>query len=230
MADRFYRINGKRVPSVTTITGQLDKPALVYWAANCAVDYVIQEMEEVKRSFEGYSIEDLYPILESARKNFRKVSQQALDIGSGVHGAIEYHLKTGKEPLSPSDELLSAFLAFLEWKDAHNMEPLKLEHTLYDPQKRYAGTCDLICKLDGKTYLVDFKTSKKPRGKPYPEWGYQTAAYRACYEGIQGNGILRLDKETGMPDWYDLSEAYEQDLKAFNHLADFWWATHPNHQ
>lgn len=217
---RYYKKNGHQYPRVTSITGQLDKPALTYWAANCACDYILQEMS-AETTMEGLS-----SIIESARKNFRSVSYQALDIGSAVHEAVERYLKTGVEPQAPSEEVLSGFLAFLEWQDKHELLPIATEQTLYSDT--YAGTCDLVCVLDGKKYLIDFKTTKKPKQKGgYDEWKWQLAAYRNCIPGLQGAGILRLDKDTGKPDFYDYSDTYEEDLRTFLLLTDLWYMRHP---
>lgn len=220
---RYYTYNGKKLPSVTTFCSQLDKPALTYWAANCACDYILNEIKSMPRAVPGGEVDwirrtELYPTIESARKNFRSVSAQALDIGSAVHQAIEHYLKTGQEPQSPSEQVLSAFLAFLEWEEAHELVTIKTEWTVY--ADRFAGTCDLYCVLDGKHTLVDFKASKGI----YDEMRYQVAAYRSCLEGCEACGILRLDKETGLPEWKDTSDTYEQDLRVFNALVELWYA------
>jgi len=232
MAARYYtKIDDKTVklPSVTTIIGVLDKPALVYWAAGCACDYILENTGTMPLDHgsptEVVLWDELQDTIEHARKEFRNVSKKALDIGSAVHAAVEEWLKSGIEPESPSEGELSGFIAFLEWYDAHHVKTIKTEHTLY--ADKYAGTTDLICELDGKRYLVDFKTTKKPKAKMgYAEWGYQTAAYRACYPDLEGNGILRLDKSTGYPDFYDLSDGYEHDLKVFSVLTDLYYLTH----
>ena len=236
MAARYYKYNGKKLPSVTTITGQLDKPALTYWAAGCACDFILNEIEENKYTGQegppGPRLIDanlLYPIIESARKEFRKVSAKALDIGSAVHEAIERYLKTGKEPQAPSDQVLSAFLAFLEWlEEWDTWETLYTEHTVYGIDEdwmvdhSYAGMADWFVILNGKRYVVDFKSSKGI----YPEMVYQIAAYRATDKSIEGCGILRLDKETGLPQWKDTSDTYEKDLEVFRILTQLYYATH----
>lgn len=218
---RFYKYNGKKLPSVTTITGQLDKSGpLTHWAANCCADYILQEINELS------TIQDVYPIVESARKNFRKVSAQALDTGSAVHQAIEHYLKTGQEPQAPSDQVLSAFLAFLEWW-GDDKEVLSIEETIYQPESpAYAGTQDLKFWWVGQIWILDFKASKGI----YPEHTYQIAGYRQCQNDVEGCGILRLDKETGYPEWKDTSDTYKQDLKVFMTLAELWWLRHPNHK
>ena len=45
--------------------------------------------------------------------------------------------------------------------------------------------------------------------------------------GVQGCGVLRLDKETGMPDWCDTSKTYKQDLRVFNRMVDLYFERHP---
>ena len=235
MAGRAYKKDGRQYPSSTTITGQLDKSGpLTWWAAGCAADYVIEKINAAKA--QTFKAATVIQFAELARKQFRAVSSQAADIGTAVHKAIEHYLKTGREPKIDNDEILAGFVAFLEWADKYKLEALKTEITLFG--ENYAGTCDLICKLNGKFYVVDFKTSKAPRnGKPYEEWGYQLASYRHAAELASlvpageetGTGVLRLDKETGYPDWYDISDRYEDDLKIFQALAHVWWLRNPQY-
>ena len=73
---------------------------------------------------------------------------------------------------------------------------------------------------------------------------YQVAAYRNAQqdsiikrfgtekfwehgEYIEGCGVLRLDKETGLPEWKDTSKTYEQDLKVFNSMVQLYYDRHP---
>lgn len=231
---RYYKHAGVDKPSVTTICGQLDKPALMYWAVNCACDYMIENMNmitngELPDNTSGtiVNVSDIFPVIESARKNFRKVSKTAMDIGSRVHDAIEQYLQSGKEPFKPSDEVMAGFIAFLEWKDKFKVETIATEHTVYGD--KYAGTLDLFCKLDGKQYVIDFKTTSINEDSPaYPEHRYQVAAYRNCIPEVVGCGILYLHKQTGYPNWRDSSATYEADLNVFNILVDLWYASHPN--
>lgn len=227
-----YYVNDKgfELPSVTTITGQLDKPALIPWAVGMATLYVTQQIQGLRT----VGAKRILSILDEAKKNYRKASGQALNIGSAVHNAIEQYLITGKEPRNPPDQVLSAFLAFLEWKDQYLVEVISTEETVYG--KNYAGTQDLKAIIDPegrakepnredyhRKYVVDFKSSSGI----YPEMRYQVAAYRQADPTIQGSGILRLDKQTGDPEWKDISDTHETDSKVFNHLAAVWWLTHP---
>ena len=85
--------------------------------------------------------------------------------------------------------------------------------------------------FDGKMYVIDWKSSKRH----YPEMRYQVAAYRSTFRSdigqithdIQGHGVLRLDKDTGKPDWKDHSATYEHDLRVFNTMVELYYLTHP---
>ena len=61
----------------------------------------------------------------------------------------------------------------------------------------------------------------------YDEMRYQVAGYRSAVGDCEGCGILRLDKESGLPEWVDTSDTYEDDLSVFNILTDLWWARQP---
>lgn len=223
MGAHFYEKDGKKYPSVTTIIGECtDKSqALIQWAANMVVEWIRQNCKPVLIMNDVF-----YPVLntelEQACKNFREVSQKALDIGSEVHAAIEYYFKTGEEPQDPKLEVESAFLAFLEWQDEYKIKAIETEHTIYGDC--YAGTTDLICWLDNRKYIVDFKTSKALYGR---DSFYQVAAYRAAANpDIEGCGVLRIDKESGYPDWHDSSKKYLQDLNVFIKMTELYFAKH----
>lgn len=241
MGFRYYKDDkGNQYPRVTSICGQLEKPALTYWAANCACDYILEHLGGIEIGGSAWdTVITLWPkpdkileIIEKARKEFRSVSKKALDVGSQVHAAIEHYLKTGEEPKEPSDQVLSGFLAFLEWKDEHLIKVYETEKTVYG--QNWAGTLDLIADLKFgdkiERYTVDFKTSKKPTGSDaklgYPEWLWQVSAYTEITK-TPGMGILRLDKDTGYPDWYDLTQHLASGREIFYVLVELWYLRNP---
>ena len=216
--------HGRKLPSATTILSLLDKPALVGWAAKTVTEYVRERA--LGGNGDGPVDRDrLVAILDAAPKEWRKVSRKAMDIGTAVHQAIETILKGGREPEAPSPEMLAALVAFYEWRDAVGLKPFSTECTVYGDG--YAGTADLVATVNGRLYLVDFKTSSGV----WPEYYLQTAAYRAAwnlgnrYHQLDGHGILRLDKATGKPEWVDASARYERDYEAFRLLVQFWHLT-----
>lgn len=71
--------------SVTQILEVLNKPALVQWAANCAAAMFRQNVQP------GVALDELQitALYDDIRFNFRKVSKEAADIGTLVHGWIK---------------------------------------------------------------------------------------------------------------------------------------------
>lgn len=218
-----YVIDGASYPSVTTILNVLDKPALKFWAANCAVDYINENLEEFMSAKAPHTITN---ILTDARTAFKTASKEACDIGTQVHKAIENYIKHGKDLSGDLPEQVQhGFLAFLEWEEKNKAEWLDSELELFDSENGYAGTCDVILKMNGNVYLVDFKTSKAV----YDEYKTQIAAYLQAYNSkaenkIQYTGILRLDKETGEPEFVDTSFRMDDRIRSFNKLVDYYYA------
>jgi len=214
-----YKIDEYKYPSVTTIISDCtDKSgALTQWAAN-------QVVEWIRQSCLADSSEGAYQVfedqLENARFHFREVSQEALDVGSAVHHAIEHYLRTGREPKIDHEQAVNGYLAFLEWADKHELETHRTELTVYS--NCWAGTLDWYGRLNGRMTVIDFKSSKAI----YPEYRYQIAAYRSVV-GAEASAILRLDKETGYPEYRDYSKSYEKDLKVFQAMVRLYMLRHP---
>lgn len=221
MATRYYDEHpGGPQPSVTTITGMLDKPALTYWSAGCAADYInnllLGRKGHVTRA-------QLAEALVAARKEWRNVSKVACDIGSSVHDLCEEWAKTGRISVTPSDEsVLNGWNAFLAFVAENNMVTHAAEVIVYGPG--YGGRVDWVGELNGVMTLIDFKTSKGF----YDEYKYQTAAYRGGE--LQGvtlptpivqHGCLRLDKVTGQPE-LKLYKNFQDDFDSFLALKDAW--------
>jgi len=146
------RLKDGYVPSPTEVLGILDKPALIWWAVNCYRDYMFEESPKIEETVwienKAYPRDEngmptcyitdkvifpskLHPLIEDGRKNFRQVSQKALDIGSAIHDLIPAYLMSGVEPKIEQEAILSAFIAFLEFKEEYGLEPIDLEKTVY---------------------------------------------------------------------------------------------------
>ena len=216
-----YEQDGIAYPSVTTILGQLDKPALTYWAANCAVDYIEEHIDKIQNPRGPHTIAD---ILGGARTAFKSASTAAKSIGTEVHHMIEDYIRTGEDPSVSSDAAANAFLAFLEWESKNNVRWIASEITLYHRHIGYAGTADARAVINDHEYIVDFKTSKAV----YDEYRVQLAAYKAAAEdsGIEtpSIGIIRLDKESGAPEFLDVTAGCEERIRYFYLLVRAYYA------
>lgn len=124
------------------------------------------------------------------------------------------------------DQVRAAFIAFLEWADVHKVKTIATELTVYND--RSAGTLDFVGWVDGHVTVIDFKSSKAI----YQEHRIQTSAYRYMWnlrleQEATRNAILRLDKETGFPEYKDVSKFYKTDLNIYHKMVDLYYARHP---
>ncbi|NHZ85784.1 MAG: hypothetical protein GWP19_07875 [Planctomycetia bacterium] len=216
-----YTINDIEYPSVTEIIGMLDKSsALMGWVAKSMGEYIIKYQEDY---------DDLKDLVQKAKYSYKDISAEAMDIGSEIHGLIEIYIKHKIDPTKGKtlhESVSNGYLAFLEWEKENIKEWFYSERPIHDLDIGYAGTLDAIAKMkDNKVIVIDFKSSKGF----YDGYDLQISAYRAAAEKIDkikydGMGVLRLDKETGLPQYKDYSNIYENKLEAFIKLTDFYYA------
>ena len=174
------------VPSVSQITGLIDKSdALLPWSARMAVEYIQSHKAEFNDSAHSFD-----NICQSAVYAYKDVNKTACTTGTDIHKLVEYYAK-GDEV--KSDE--TAFQSFLEFVEDNDVEFIESEIFLLSERYLYAGTCDLICNVNGKKIIVDIKTGKAL----YDEYKYQLAGYRIAYNEKTGEelpiAVLRLGKE-----------------------------------
>ena len=167
-----YKIkSGQRVPSVTTVLGILNKPALLNWAWQCGI--------------EG--------------KDYKLVRDNAADIGTLAHYLIMCHLK-GKTPDTSEysaeniNKAETCLIKYWEWEKENKIEPILVEESLVSEEYEFGGTIDCLALLNNQLILIDHKTGKAI----YPEMAYQLAAYRQLLlengHKVMGARILRIGK------------------------------------
>jgi hypothetical protein len=184
--DRYKLQDGTSVPSVTTILGVLNKPALLVWANNFGL--------------QGYKIGEYV--------------DELAQVGSCAHSMVEAMLKGGTPDLddyskAQIDLAENSILSFLEWQRQNSFEVIETELLLVSERLRYGGTIDCYCKLNGKLTILDFKTGKAI----YDEHILQVSAYKnlAIENGYPVNqvGILQI----GRTEDEGFSECYISDTE-----------------
>ena len=203
-------------PSVTEIIHDCSAtPALPQWAANSTIGYIKSHFELL----DSMCVDEHF---NNARFEHRRLSKEALDIGSEVHDLIE-KMYTDKVIYEGSrDEVNNCIEAYIKFIHDHDVMVYLTEHTVYSDY--WAGTLDMECDLDGVRTVLDFKTSKAIyRETMYP----QIAAYWSETDAKQG-GILRLDKETAEYELKLLKKGMlEKNLKIFNSMCNLYFVRHP---
>ena len=139
------------------------------------------------------------------KKKYKDVLDQAATKGTYVHDAIEDYIKNGNE-LNMENvmsgyrmEVHNAYESFKSWwtmlNTNYTVEVLMQEAKLVCPW--FGGTLDLLVKIDGRIYLLDFKTSNSHSYKYF----LQLAAYRYMLRNsygifVDGCGVIKLDKKS----------------------------------
>jgi len=167
---RYYQRNGEFYPSITYVLGAYPK---------------------------GKFFEDWLKKVGYASEH---IVRKASDQGTETHEMIEDYLN-GKELnfLSKSghpqyDTLVwQMFLRFVDFWEEYNPKLIETEVHLFSDEIKVAGTCDMVCEIDGELWIIDFKTSNHLQ----TTYDLQTAVYGKCYEECYGKtpdryGVLWL--------------------------------------
>ena len=216
--------DGIKWPTPSNIIGDVnDKShALIPWATGAYSTY-IDENCEYDPVLNGYFVSN--DDMNKARWYYKEISNRALDVGSAVHDAIRVWIISGTEPSNPDDQVVNAFLAFLEFWDANEMETIVAEQRFY--MDDWSGMFDWYGLFNGKKYILDWKSSKDF----YREMRIQTAAYRGGWSEsgneVEGHGVVRLDKEDGMCHFKDYSKFFDDDWREFLLSKELYFARHP---
>ena len=107
--------------------------------------------------------------------------------GSKIHSAIvdllddkevKIDSKYFNELANQEEELTSeeyeAIMSFIKWWETEKPELIAREFAVFNEERFYAGTVDLLCKIKGKLWLIDFKTGQAI----WPSYELQLSAYR----------------------------------------------------
>ena len=120
------------------------------------------------------------------------IKTKSADEGTQIHEAIEAILE-GKTIAIPHS-IQPAINAFLEFKKENEIVPIKIEERVVSKNHWYAGTVDVIGKLNGRLGVLDIKTSYSI----YRDYGLQTAAYVEAVKEMKifplTRWVLRIDQ------------------------------------
>ena len=190
--------------SVTTIIGALDKPALLYWAAQQAADAAIDNLATWQAMMEDRGRDEAAKWLRDARFRSPKTKLSGADLGTVAHKVCETYALTGTRPdrdflteqvmLKGSrqldvdaevDTVAKMLDQFDGWLQRFTPSYQATEVTVYSSTYGYAGQADGFMTIDGVRFIFDYTTPREPfdsRGTlktPYPgQVGLQLAAYR----------------------------------------------------
>jgi len=171
-----------RVTSALKCAG-LGTEGLIKWSANSERAAVLEAAGDV---WDGYSRAIRVPDMGPDRGDFLSATEARLgktrahqrllakagDIGSEIHGRIQWHLHrelglpVGPEP-SLSSPAAIGFSSWRAWWVGAKRKPVRVEQPVWDPEWGYAGTIDLLSEAlpgcpdapAGSLLLDDWKSS-----------------------------------------------------------------------
>lgn len=248
--DRFYEVEGhdKDLPSVTTFLSAIAKPALVQWSAKVERALVSDVAKQVFDRGANDGTPGAFPTELDARLKQTKYAcntklEAAGDIGTALHERIEWTLKRrmtkfdpnggdlgGSPPPAIAQEAQWAFEAWEKWADESKLEPLMIEQKVYSLKYGFAGTTDIIGRVNGQLVVGDWKTSSNI----YMEHLVQVSAYREALQEMGhftgeriGGVVVKLPKTAGDKKFKATvvtPEEMDEYFKTFLAVRDLWVA------
>ena len=194
---RYKLADGTGVPGVTTITGQLNKPALIIWANRLGLQGI----------------------------DSSKFRDDKADIGTLAHEMILAHLSK-REPETEDysknqiDAAENSFLSYLEWEKQHKIEPILTEFQAVSETHKYGGAFDFYGFIDEALEVVDFKTGSGI----YDEMWLQVAAYgKLIIQPIHRYRILNIPRTEDESFKEEVKTDLSLHFEAFLKLLDFYY-------
>lgn len=128
--------------------------------------------------------------LKDLGNNSDQVRDRAASIGSKIHNAINILLKG--EQITWDDKVFNLeewqyVLRFADFWQRYKPELISTEESLISPELGFAGTIDLVCRINGQVWLIDLKTSNYLNNS----YELQVAAYRKLWDGLSDDKIQR---------------------------------------
>lgn len=164
--------------------------------------------------------------------DYRKMRDQAADIGTIAHFLIECFLHNHEADLSEFsaadiERATTAYNNFRQWWDDEGLTILEPEVQLVSEQWLFGGTIDApSIDKDGKIVLLDWKTSKGI----WPSHKFQLAAYEKLWnenrpdQKVQRRGVVRIGKDRA--DDFEVGWMFsaEPEWRVFKARLDLYYA------
>ena len=214
---RYYQRNGEYYPSVTYVLSYYPKGKFFEdWLKKVgySADYIVKKASE-----EGTQVHEM--------------------IEAYLNGEELNFLEHGRPMYNPN--VWQMFLRFVEWWEEYNPTLIEAEVHLFSDKLKVAGTCDLVCEINGELWVIDFKTSNHLQ----TTYDLQTAMYAQCFEECFGKkvdrtGILWLKSSKRGPKkgkmqgkgWevYESSRTMEENLDIYRAVRTLFDLENPNHK
>lgn len=164
-----YKLDGEWVPSVTTILGVLDKPAIPRWAATQVAEYVADNpdgIEHLRAMGRG-------PMVNALKQLPWEKRDTAAVRGTDVHGIAEQIVHGDK--VEVPEHLVGYVKSAVAFMDDYGIEPVLVEAIVGSREHKYAGKLDLVADSKKAPRAIwDYKTTASGI---YATTAWQNAGY-----------------------------------------------------
>ena len=148
-------------------------------------------------------------------------------------------LKNGYPMYDP--KIWQMFLSFVDWWETYNPTLIETEVHIFSDELKVAGTCDMVCEIDGELWIIDFKTSNHLQ----TTYDLQTAVYGKCYEECYGKkadryGVLWLKSSKRGPkdgamqgkgwEMYESKRTQDENIDIFKTVKRLFDLEFPRHK
>ena len=214
---RYYQRNGEYYPSVTYVLSFYPKGKFFEdWLKKVgySADYIVKKASE-----EGTQVHEM--------------------IEAYLNGEELKFLEHGRPMYAPN--IWQMFLRFVDFWEEYKPTLIEAEIHLFSDKLKIAGTCDMVCEINGELWIIDFKTSNHLQ----TTYDLQTAIYAKCFEECFGKkvdrtGILWLksskrrakkDKMQGKGwEMYESPRTQEDNLNIYRAVRTLFDIENPNHK
>ena len=214
---RYYQRNGEYYPSVTYVLSHYPKGKFFEdWLKKVgySADYIVKKASE-----EGTQVHEM--------------------IEAYLNGEELKFLEHGRPMYAPS--IWQMFLRFVDFWEEYKPTLIEAEIHLFSDELKIAGTCDMVCEINGELWVIDFKTSNHLQ----TTYDLQTAIYAKCFEECFGKkvdrtGVLWLksskrrakkDKMQGKGwEMYESPRTQEDNLNIYRAVRTLFDIENPNHK
>lgn len=161
---RRYVVNGKLLPSVTTVTSYQNRKSIAEWR-ECVG-------EEVANKISHFA--------STNGTKFHKLVEDYINNNDVEYDAEKYEIAI---------KLFNQFQSLLD--DVDNIH--YLESALYSEHLGIAGRVDCIAEYQGKLSIIDFKSSSKPKKEnQIQNYFVQETGYALMYEEMSGRKVEQI--------------------------------------
>jgi len=172
------------VLGTTSVLSVISKPALMKYPMNKALEY-LQKVNVVSVA-----------TIRQAKLAHVDHSNAGKKAGKVGHALVEA-LQAGKQVVMPTDPeerkaAESVKAAYEGWCKDFNPEVVGAELVVYSLLHDFAGTYDLLARINGKLTIIDYKTTNPSYFNPdgiYGEYFAQLGAYSLAHEEMTGETV-----------------------------------------